>query len=45
MDFYRSITEFWKDALRPGGALIFEVGFDGAEHRWNSSWHSRATTI
>ena len=31
LDFYRSITEFWKDALRPGGALIFEVGFDQAD--------------
>lgn len=31
LDFYRSITEHWKDALRPGGALVFEVGFDQAD--------------
>ena len=31
LDFYRSITGQWQDALRPGGALIFEVGFDQAD--------------
>lgn len=31
LDFYRSITAHWQDALRPGGALIFEVGFDQAD--------------
>lgn len=31
LDFYRSITSQWKDALRPGGAMIFEVGYDQAD--------------
>ena len=26
MDFYRAITEQWKEALAPGGRLYFEVG-------------------
>ncbi len=26
LDFYRTITENWKVALRPGGALIYEIG-------------------
>ena len=31
LDFYRSITSKWKDALRPGGTMIFEVGYDQAD--------------
>ncbi len=31
LDFYRSITAQWKPALRPGGALLFEVGYDQAD--------------
>ena len=31
LDFYRSITEKWKEALRPGGRLYFEVGIGQAD--------------
>jgi release factor glutamine methyltransferase len=31
LDFYRSITSLWKQALRPGGALLLEVGYDQAD--------------
>ena len=31
LDFYRSITKGWKSALRPGGKLAFEIGYDQAE--------------
>lgn len=31
LDFYRAIADQWKSALRPGGKLIFEIGFDQAE--------------
>lgn len=31
LDFYRAITEYWRDALVPGGRLYFEVGIDQAE--------------
>ena len=29
--FYRAIADRWKTVLRPGGRLMFEVGFDQAE--------------
>ena len=32
LDFYRSITELWKEALIPGGRLYFEVGIGQADH-------------
>ena len=31
MEFYRSITEQWKEALVPGGRLYFEVGIGQAD--------------
>jgi release factor glutamine methyltransferase len=31
LDFYRSISEKWKSALRPGGRLYFEVGIGQAD--------------
>ncbi|MBO5917891.1 MAG: peptide chain release factor N(5)-glutamine methyltransferase, partial [Oscillospiraceae bacterium] len=31
LDFYRFIAAKWKSALRLGGTLVFEVGFDQAE--------------
>jgi release factor glutamine methyltransferase len=31
LDFYRSIASGWKSALRPGGKLVFEVGYDQAQ--------------
>lgn len=31
LKFYRSIIKYWKSLLRPGGALIFEVGEGQAE--------------
>jgi len=31
LDFYRSISEQWKDALQPGGRLYFEVGIGQAD--------------
>nr|WP_325222817.1 peptide chain release factor N(5)-glutamine methyltransferase [uncultured Oscillibacter sp.] len=31
MDFYRTITEQWKEALAPGGRLYFEVGIGQAD--------------
>ena len=31
LDFYRSITERWKEALTPGGRLYFEVGLGQAD--------------
>ncbi|MBQ3549227.1 MAG: peptide chain release factor N(5)-glutamine methyltransferase [Oscillospiraceae bacterium] len=31
LDFYRSITEKWRDALRVGGYLLFEVGIGQAD--------------
>ena len=30
LDFYRAVAAGWKSALRPGGKLCFEVGFDQA---------------
>ena len=30
LDFYRAIAARWKDALRPGGAMLFEVGIGQA---------------
>ena len=30
LDFYRAVSEGWKSVLRPGGALLFEVGVDQA---------------
>ena len=30
LDFYRAIARDWKAALRPGGKLIFEIGWDQA---------------
>ncbi len=30
LDFYRSVTAQWKQALRSGGRLIFEIGWDQA---------------
>lgn len=29
--FYREIPPLWKDALKPGGLLAFEIGFDQAQ--------------
>ena len=31
LDFYRGITRIWKNSLKQGGTLIFEVGFTQAE--------------
>ncbi len=31
LKFYRSIAEKWKQALKPGGTLLFEVGYDQAD--------------
>jgi release factor glutamine methyltransferase len=31
LDFYRSITGKWKNSLRLGGMLMFEVGYDQAD--------------
>lgn len=31
LDFYRAIISRWKDALKSGGTLLFEVGFDQAD--------------
>jgi release factor glutamine methyltransferase len=31
LDFYRAITLHWNWALRPGGKLIFEIGYDQEE--------------
>ena len=31
LKFYRAITRKWKCALKPGGKLIFEVGYDQAQ--------------
>ncbi|MDE6590321.1 MAG: peptide chain release factor N(5)-glutamine methyltransferase [Oscillospiraceae bacterium] len=31
LKFYRAITKKWKCALKPGGKLIFEVGYDQAQ--------------
>lgn len=31
LEFYRTISEKWKDALRPGGRLLFEVGIGQAD--------------
>ncbi len=31
LDFYRSIITYWKSLLRPGGMMIFEVGYDQAD--------------
>lgn len=31
LDFYRAITEKWRRALRLGGKLMFEVGYDQAD--------------
>ena len=31
LDFYRAISEKWKEALRPGGRLYFEVGIGQAD--------------
>ena len=31
LDFYRAISEKWKDALNPGGRLYFEVGIGQAD--------------
>jgi release factor glutamine methyltransferase len=30
LDFYRAIASGWKPALRPGGKLVFEIGYDQA---------------
>jgi len=30
LDFYRAVASGWKSALRPGGKLAFEVGYDQA---------------
>ena len=30
LKFYRAIAKKWKKALKPGGKLIFEVGYDQA---------------
>ncbi len=31
LDFFRAVASGWKSALRPGGLLAFEVGWDQAE--------------
>ncbi len=31
LDFYRAVTELWRDALAPGGLLAFEVGIYQAD--------------
>lgn len=31
LDFYRAITLHWKWALRPGGKLAFEIGYDQSQ--------------
>ena len=31
MDFYRSVTTLWREALRTGGMLFFEVGIGQAD--------------
>ncbi len=31
LDFYRAVTSDWRTALRRGGALLFEVGYDQAD--------------
>ena len=31
LDFYRAISSKWKKKLRPGGRLLFEVGYDQAD--------------
>ncbi len=31
LDFYRSISERWRDCLTPGGRLYFEVGIGQAD--------------
>ena len=31
LKFYRAVTREWKRALKPGGKLIFEVGYDQAQ--------------
>ena len=30
LDFYRAIAKKWKNALNPGGRIIFEIGYDQA---------------
>ena len=30
LDFYRAVASGWKSALRPGGMLAFEIGYDQA---------------
>jgi release factor glutamine methyltransferase len=32
LDFYRAIAKNWKQVLRVGGSLLFEVGYDQAEN-------------
>ena len=31
LDFYRSVSSLWQDALAPGGRLYFEVGIGQAD--------------
>lgn len=31
LDFYRGITALWQDALKPGGCIVYEVGWQQAE--------------
>ena len=31
LKFYRAVSKKWKRALKPGGKLIFEVGYDQAQ--------------
>ncbi len=31
LDFYRFIAKEYKNSLKPGGRLVFEIGFDGAD--------------
>jgi len=31
LDFYRSVTTLWREALRTGGMLFFEVGIGQAD--------------